>query len=184
MDIDAITERISKENDKILHSLSKKLGVIPPTFDRHPHKNESQPNGLGRLLDYSENLPGDREVLGSREVDSINFSYGLGNIPLTESVNEGSDLRYRVHGANVTQFSSFSLTRKSISEIIIPSGSQKFYQANYKAKRLRCAPVFAMNYSSLQETLRQWNRISLQFANADGAIDRFVAEILLIEHLP
>jgi hypothetical protein len=184
VDIDAIAKEISNENYETLNASFQELGVIPPTFDWRPDKDALQPTKIGRLLEYWEALRENREVPESREIDPVDFPYALGNILLTEFVSEGSDLRYRVYGTNVIQFSGFDLTGKTISESIIPPGSRAFYLATYKAVRLRRAPVFTINYPSLRETLRQWNRITLPFADADGEINRFIVGIFPIEHIP
>ena len=137
----AIAKENSDENDQTLHSLSRELGIIPPTLDRRLRKDELQLTRLGRLLEYSQGLWSDREVPKSREIDPVDFPNGLGNIPLIELVNEGNDLICRIHGTNVAEISTFSLTGKTIPRSTIPPGSQEFCPATYKVGCTRHAPI-------------------------------------------
>lgn len=183
-DTEAIAKEISDENYATIDQLFRSAGEDPPTFDWSPVGETLRPVALGRLLDYWENLRGERDLPESVEIDPVDFGFALGNILLAEFTENRTDLRYRVYGTNITNFSGFDLTGKSISQSNIPPRSRMFYLATYKATYHRRAPVFTVNYPTRRETLRQWNRITLPFVGADGEVDRFVVGIFPIEHIP
>lgn len=183
-DVEAIARGISNENYESINHVFLSQGVQPPTFDWNPDKATLWPVMFGRLLDYWLDLKAERELPETVEIDPVDFSFALGDILLVEYLANRQDLRYRVYGTNVTKFSGFDLTGKPISSSDIPARSRTFYLATYKAAALRRAPVFTVNFPSLRETLRQWNRLVLPFAGADGEVDRFLVGIIPIEHIP
>lgn len=183
-DIEAIAREISNENYETINQLFLASGVDPPTFDWNPVKETLRPTLLGRLLEYWEDLKGDSNLPKSVEIDPVDFAFALGNTLLVEFVADRTDLRYRVYGTNVTKYSGFDLTGKTISGSPIPPRSRMYYLVTYKAAYLRRAPVFTINFPTLRETLRQWNRIVLPFAGADGEVNRFLVGIIPIDHIP
>jgi hypothetical protein len=184
LDVDTIAREISTENYASISRLFLSQGAEPPTFDWNPDKETLRPVMLWTLLEYWWNLKAKRELPNSVEIDPIDFSFALGNVLLVEFIADREDLRYRVYGTNVTKYSGFDLTGKSIATSNIPPISRAFYLATYKAASLRRAPVFSVNFPSTRETLRQWNRLILPFAGTDGQVDRFIVGIIPIDHIP
>ncbi|MCW5773399.1 MAG: PAS domain-containing protein [Rhodospirillaceae bacterium] len=107
------------------------------------------------------------------KLDPLTLRPVLGYL-LTLDVVAGGDFRFRLYGSKIAQRAGFDMTGKLVSEIPSPPDTVAFFLATYRAAQIERAPLYTEHtpWSGISTT--RWHRLILPFADASGAVARFV----------
>lgn len=105
--------------------------------------------------------------------DPLQVPRALGYLLLLETIEDGTDFRYRVYGTRIREYSGFDHTGKRVSELPEPAGS--VFQAQYcTVCDLRAAMYTEHDAPSSISNLIRWCRLVLPLTDHEDRITRLL----------
>jgi hypothetical protein len=100
---------------------------------------------LGSALEYWESKCGDRAMPRRKDIEPGDMRYLLPHIQITELVDDGKRVRYRLIGTAIVDAYGADFTGKYFDEVITP-GRLRIVEENYRAMCCERRPLFVYHH--------------------------------------
>ena len=151
----------------------RKLGCPAPILHWRPPPDELPIPEFKRLLEWWQEERGEECAPSPDKVDPIALAKSLGNLILTEVLNEGQDFHVRLFGSKISD-NVQDLTGERLTEIWTPL--RHYFMINYRAICIRPQPLYSKHTPPMNINVSGWDRLILPLVK-DGEVSRILIGI-------
>jgi hypothetical protein len=147
-------------------------GLQAPLVQWEPAIEDMPAEQLRFVLDYWLTLRGAGRAPHHGQVDPVAMRPALGYVLLLDSVDDGSDFRYRIYGSAIARISGFDMTGRLLSTHLSSPYAAEFTIAATRACVRYGLPLYTERQPARAERTLRWPRIALPLCEDSGAISR------------
>ena len=143
-----------------------------------PQEIDLENQYLQFLLSYWRALPRVGDLPLAASVDPLQMGPALGNIVVSEVLDDGWDYRFRLFGSRIVDRFGKDLIGQRMSEAEFRSETKAFLIAVYLCVISKREAAFTAHIMREHPALLTWWRIILPLQNESGAVSRFLVGVV------
>lgn len=169
-----LMQTILNDDEAAFQAFFRNVGAPPASFKWRPSEADLLQKPLQFLLAHWLRLCGSDPAPKQQLIDPLDLRDALGHIMILDSIDDGTDFRYRLYGSKIAARTGFDMTGKRVSELTSSPVMAVFFGAAYRAVRARCEPLVTVHSPPPEISATKWTRLILPLANDAGGVERLI----------